>query len=70
MDPDTCLEKCRLLAASILNPDEDSLVPKEPSVIDKAFAGEELAEAFTNLDEWLIKGGFLPQAWAGMKPVR
>jgi len=59
MDPDTCLENCQLLAASILNLDDDD------NVIDKAFAGEELAEAFNNLDEWITKGGFLPQVWRG-----
>lgn len=30
---------------------------------DAAYIGEQLAEAFQALDEWLVKGGFLPAEW-------
>ncbi len=30
---------------------------------DAAYIGEQLAEAFESLDEWLTQGGFLPTAW-------
>lgn len=53
MDPDAALAKLRgLLAEVVINEGRD---PGEATVV---------AEVFEGLDQWLSRGGFLPQAWA------
>ena len=50
MDPNETLNNCRGQARAILDRDATA----DP---------EALAEAFDNLDAWLVRGGFLPQSW-------
>ena len=55
MDPDECLKMCRRLAERLIeDADLGIRLTKE---------GEELAESFKNLDEWISRGGFLPDEW-------
>lgn len=54
MDPDTTLSIIRELVQSL-----------DPKYLDYS-DGEDVAQlikAIDSLDEWIIKGGFLPQAW-------
>ncbi len=53
MDPNTNLQRQRQLCASLLDGD----------VGDTADLAVELAELARALDEWISRGGFLPQAW-------
>lgn len=55
MDPNATLHMIRTLCSRI----DDTLDNDVRSVL----AGE-LAECITDLDEWLERGGFLPDAWA------
>lgn len=45
---------------------ELSQLANDDSVLKRTrqLAAEEMAEHFANLDEWLSKGGFKPEAWA------
>lgn len=52
MDPDACLREARSVAAELLQIEGDD---------DRA---ERLAELVTDLDAWIVKGGFLPAAWS------
>jgi hypothetical protein len=61
MDPDTCLEACRRLARALIKQADDDRQHHTSS--QKDTLGEELAENFNNLDEWLSRGGFKPRAW-------
>jgi hypothetical protein len=55
MDPNAALENARKLAAKTTHGSWDT---------EKlANLGEELAETFQGLDEWLSRGGFKPDAW-------
>lgn len=56
MDPNKVLDILRQLVVDIY---DDSDFTSDKSV--------DLADAFTALDEWLNKGGFLPAAWKGAK---
>lgn len=59
MDPDECLKNLLALAKRIR--DEDPATGEEnPGVV--------LAEGLEDLDEWVRKGGFLPERW--MTPNR
>lgn len=53
MDPDACLREARSVAAELLQIEGDD---------DRA---ERLAELVTDLDAWIVKGGFLPRRWGG-----
>lgn len=55
MDPDEALRLAREAAGEIENADDDG-------TLEGSQVGQ-LVEAFTALDEWLTKGGFLPDAW-------
>lgn len=57
MDPDANLKEQRELAASLL--DEEGMHPAELFA-----AATRLAELVQALDEWILKGGFLPADWA------
>lgn len=62
MDPDAYLAACRRLAATIIKQaDSDRQQQKN----NDNMLGEELAENFRNLDEWITKGGRLPKDWRG-----
>lgn len=53
MDPDAAYKLLKRLLPDALNGDTD--------------AAEELAEVVSNLDLWLMHGGFLPIAWRKAK---
>lgn len=60
MDPDACLEACRRLARALIKQaDED----RQNQNSSHNTLGEELAENFNNLDEWICRGGFKPRDW-------
>lgn len=62
MDPNETLRMCRRLARHLIEQADAGRQHHETTTSDTA--GEELAECFTNLDEWLSKGGFLPRDWS------
>ena len=37
---------------------------------ESAALGEDLRQAFADLDEWLSKGGFLPEDWSRLNAYR
>ena len=55
MDPNAALGLARNLATQIKGGGLDAA--------ELADLGEELAQVFSNLDEWLTKGGFKPAGW-------
>lgn len=57
MDPNATLEELRALAVLVLT-DTDL------SEDERSDAAVELAEKFSDLDEWLTRQGFLPQRWS------
>jgi hypothetical protein len=61
VDPEACLEACRRLAAQLIRRADEGRQHHESTYEDTL--GEELAENFNNLDEWIQKGGFLPSSW-------
>lgn len=61
MDPDACLKACRRLARQLIEDADRRSHHHESTTSDTK--GEELAENFNNLDEWIRKGGFLPTDW-------
>lgn len=63
MDPNEALKNARAALKSFRAAEEsdDSDESHSQALID---AGEDLASAFEALDEWLMKGGFLPEWWA------
>lgn len=58
MDPDETLRRLREYAGEVLNAHADDLELTDARSNDLA-----LAEAFTDLDEWLTKSGFAPAEW-------
>lgn len=54
MDPNEALKNARE-ALIAFHAEEDSTLIEE--------AAGRLADAFEALDEWLMKGGFMPEAW-------
>jgi hypothetical protein len=58
MDPDQTLRELRALVARILC---DADVAEGSVNLDDAVT---LAERFQNLDQWISRGGFLPDQWA------
>jgi len=64
MDPDEALRRCRQLAAeTAAMVDYSSKLRTQASesrIIERA---NELADTFQGLDQWLTRGGFLPQPW-------
>lgn len=59
MDPtaarNICVDRARIILTHQDEGDEDP-----HTILDEAY---ELAQAFTDLDEWLLNGGFLPGSW-------
>lgn len=55
MDPDEALKELRELAYAI------TLTDGKPG--EAIRIGQELAEKFESLDDWIVKGGFLPKDW-------
>lgn len=60
MDPDAALERLRELAAEIIGRTDGESYDYVEITAD---LGDELAETFEGLDEWIKKGGFLPKDW-------
>ena len=56
MDPDVMLARLRELAEQVNRNGGRHATVEE----------REFAEWFADLDEWLVKGGFLPTAWRGI----
>jgi hypothetical protein len=54
MDPNAALQLCRRVTRLVLN---------EPDHNDTTQLAMELAEGFDALDQWISKGGFLPEGW-------
>lgn len=64
MDPDEARLRVVELANAVLAiATSDDTVDLSASVAQLETKSTELAEAVHDLDEWLRKGGFLPQAW-------
>lgn len=63
MDPDEALANIRMLAAKIIELSNSDDEPDVDPAQDLAIEGLELSEAAQALDEWIVKGGFLPAAW-------
>ena len=59
MDPDAALRRIIELAERAVDADPGKL-PDYETVLDLA---TELAETVLGLDEWIRKGGFLPEDW-------
>lgn len=57
MDPDACLEQAR----KALNDYNQALLAGDRHAV--LVAATTLADYFGALDEWLSRGGFLPEAW-------
>jgi hypothetical protein len=55
MDPNANLEEARRIADRLLNQDAEDGSDVED--------GRRLAELVQALDEWIMKGGFLPRDW-------
>lgn len=62
MDPDVALSDLRDAADEYLTLSED---PEGSDYRRLVELGQTMAEHFTNLDDWLTKGGFLPTPWVG-----
>lgn len=64
MDPEVALGNCRHLARRLIDLQDGS--ESGPLVVARmAQLGVELAEQFQALDEWRMRGGFLPLDWKG-----
>jgi hypothetical protein len=57
MDPNANLKEMREIAKTILSGEE----------YDTGYDAVRLAELVEALDEWITKGGFLPEAWSKKK---
>lgn len=57
MDPNETLRRARNIAARAFDG-------------GASFELAELAEAFQDLDEWIMKGGFLPSQWEANRPKK
>lgn len=55
MDPNVMLADMRNLADVVKHPNTDAT--------GAMVAGEELAEKFRDLDDWIMRNGFLPAEW-------
>jgi hypothetical protein len=63
MDPNETLRMILEKSHKILaNTDMD-----DPNLAEQAILADDLAEAITNLHEWICKGGFLPNMWRRAK---
>lgn len=62
MDPNAALERIREITRGYNDPDSEDFnaVPGVDDLVDYA---QQLTELVDGLDEWLTKGGFVPEAW-------
>ena len=64
MDLNAALDQALTAARSVLAIHDAATAPdalQDPDFLDQAAA---LAEAMTDLDDWLSRGGFLPARWS------
>lgn len=61
MDPNKMLRLARTQANRVVE-----LWHRDPLAFEEAMA---LAEAFKALDQWLTRGGFVPDDWVGLSPA-
>ena len=68
MDPNVTLNEMRELAQRLLHsesyPGAIGTDQGAASAAKRWSDGYRLAELFVALDEWIVKGGFLPESWA------
>lgn len=60
MDPEACLTEIRRLVDKIQYHQDHSLITADSEVATLAY---ELAEHAGALDEWIMRGGYLPPQW-------
>ena len=65
MDPNKALDDLRKLAFEAKG--LAAMEHKNCDIQGGTSIAEELAEAFEDLDEWLKKGGFLPETWSAAR---
>ena len=65
MDPNATLESILELARTIDEEEEDDQL----GIVAMAETAQGLARDILNLDEWLRKGGFYPEAWRTQLPA-
>lgn len=58
MDPNAALRTIRSIVKQVLTADQSRIDP-----LALQAAALEMSEAFDGLDEWLTRGGFLPEMW-------
>jgi hypothetical protein len=63
MDPNATLAAIRRLSKMLIRQAEENRVNYAPAQDDLLDTASTLAENCQNLDEWLMKGGFLPSDW-------
>lgn len=63
MDPNEALRRLREYASEVISAYDD-IEPDDPRSNQLA-----LAESFLDLDEWLTKGGFVPDGWQPQRPA-
>jgi len=61
MDPNATLSQALAIMRALYDADTDSMDENDTREI--AEQGCLLAEHLHNLDEWLLKGGFMPSRW-------
>lgn len=61
MDPNTALDSLRDLTTKVIRGEVDAA--------DRESVADQIAETFQGLDEWLSKGGFLPEQWVGNRTI-
>lgn len=66
MDPNAALADLRETTGWECGGGQDREDASSMQVIDNA---DDMASAFQGLDEWLSKGGFLPEAWARVREI-
>ncbi len=60
MDPDACLAELRQLCTEQWTADDEL---GETGLATADYRAERMAELIEALDEWIGRGGFLPEAW-------
>lgn len=64
MDPNATLEEMRRISKEILEARHDQEMTPGERFRSIETSATRLAELSQGLDEWLLKGGFLPKEWA------
>lgn len=61
MDPNATLSQLRRVVARI---HDNDATPRDPETAAMLQDADLLATLFDSLDEWISRGGFLPQEWS------